>query len=223
MIWTLAIEETSCSMCTAHAWAYSSIRNGCRTSCGWTLVASTRHYSFAFIFKILEFAHDFAELSLPLFLLDGTVADSECSFSVNKVTCSWSSSEFTVDALPMLLEVALNVLKPIQCRHLAWFLLSCCWTRRLLWSRCLPHCLFWTLWMTAPLACCLTLFVIVSSVTLSTICKMRWILAVIFSTAFHLLRVWFNLARIRPIANSWCWCWLFTFFSALIHIFDSKL
>ena len=77
------------------------------------------------VLELLQLAHDLSELSLSLFLLNRGLADSEHSLLIHEIARAWSSSELAVDTFPMLLEVRLNVLKPVESGHLTWLLGRC--------------------------------------------------------------------------------------------------
>ena len=225
LIRTLAIEETTSTMCSTQAWAHSSVGNG-----RWavlTCITCVWQDSFVFILQIFKFTHNFSKLPLPFFFLDCAFTDSKCSFTVNEITGSGSTSKLAVDALPLLLEVALYVLESIKSRHLAglllWWCLTCWW----FWldlARWLAHALLGTLWMPTSLACCCWVLLLVNSwVRLACICKMRRILTVILSASFHFHGVLLNLSLVWLVPSSRCWCWLLTVFLVWIHISNSKL
>ena len=225
LIWTLAIEETTSAMCSTQAWAHSSVGNG-----RWavlTCITCVWQDSFVFILQILKFAHYFSKLPLSFFLLDRALTDGKCSFTVDEITGSRSTSKLTVDALPLLLEVALYVLESIKSRHLAGFLLwwcLSCWCFWLDLAGCLAHALLWTLWMPTSLTCCCwVLFLVNSGVRLTCICKMCWILTVVLSAPFHLHGVLLNLSLVWFVSSSRCWCWLLTVFFVWIHISNFKI
>ena len=85
--------------------------------------ASARTYAFKLVFQFLDFANYFPQLLLPLIFLDGTFRYREHPLAVDKVTCSGSTSKFTIYTFPFLLEVRLDVLESIQRRHLTRLLL----------------------------------------------------------------------------------------------------
>lgn len=106
------IKETVCtSMRSWHWWIHGSVRD-CGRSCtywSWAVWLNT----FEFIFKFLQLAHNFTKLPLSFLLLNRAFTYSEHSLSVHEVASSWSSSILTVDTLPVLFKVRLNVLKSI--------------------------------------------------------------------------------------------------------------
>mmetsp|Transcript_24551 Transcript_24551/g.38081 ORF Transcript_24551/g.38081 Transcript_24551/m.38081 type:complete len:221 (-) Transcript_24551:373-1035(-) len=69
-----------------------------------------RHHPFELVFQLLELDEDFANLTLALFLLDGAFTDGEHAFAVYEIAGTGSAGELAVDALPVLLEVRLDVL-----------------------------------------------------------------------------------------------------------------
>ena len=122
-IWiTLIIEEAlSTAMSARHRTIHSSVSYGW-TTINWGLSGSTRNQSFTFIFDFFQFHHTLAKLSLSLLFLYTRFRNGKHSLSIDKVARSWSSSEFTIDTLPVLLEIRLDVLQSIQCRHFRWLL-----------------------------------------------------------------------------------------------------
>ena len=94
--------------------------------------ASARTNAFKLVFQFLDFADNFPQLLLPLILLDGTFRYRKHPLAVDEITCSGSSSKFTIYAFPFLLEVRLNVLESIQRRHLTRLLLL--WRQWILWG-----------------------------------------------------------------------------------------
>ena len=105
---SLTIEEaTWTSLCSRHTWTDRSIRNS-----SWSIWVTWIH-TFTLVFQILKFGHNLTELLLSIFLLDRTLTYREQPLSIDKVACAWSSCEVTIDSLPVLLEVALDVLQSV--------------------------------------------------------------------------------------------------------------
>ena len=111
-LWIVTIiEESRTSTVGATHWrANSTVGDSGWASLGTALV---RHDTLALIFDFLELGHDFTQLPLSLLFLDGGLAYSKHSFSINEITCSGAPRVVTVDSLPILLEIGLDVLETI--------------------------------------------------------------------------------------------------------------
>ena len=81
--------------------------------------AVTWEDAFALIFEVFQLNHDLTQLPLSLVFLDGGFTDGELPLSVHKVRGAWSPSKVAADALPVLFEIALDMLKPIKRGHFA--------------------------------------------------------------------------------------------------------
>ena len=101
------------------------ICRSCTERAGCLGTIAGRNDSFELIFEFLEFAQDFAELSLPFLLLDASLADCEHPFAVDEVARAGPTRVFAANALPVLLEVGLDVLEAVESRHLTGLLLAC--------------------------------------------------------------------------------------------------
>jgi len=117
---TVLIKKPAWSSSSAHGARYCTIGNCC-----WPIYTawSIWHQTFTFIFQVFKLRHDFAELSLSFVFLHALLADREHPLAVHEVRGARSSWKITVDALPVLLEVRLDVLQSVQSAHLTRFLL----------------------------------------------------------------------------------------------------
>lgn len=121
-------ETTSCTLSTRHARTDSPVGDSGRALDG----GSARgHHSFHLVLEILDLAHYLGDLFLSVVLLNATLTDSEESLFVDEVAGTGSACELAIYTLPVLLEITLDVLQPVQRRHLArlfgwlwWRLLS---------------------------------------------------------------------------------------------------
>lgn len=106
-------------MCSTHWWSHCPVCN--RGRCVyWRSHWSLWRNSFVLIFELLELEQALAELPLSLLLLDGTLTNGIHAFPIDEVAGARSACEFTVNALPVLFEIGLDVLQAIQCRHFVW-------------------------------------------------------------------------------------------------------
>ena len=85
-----------------HAWGALHCR-----WCWWTV-----------FFKLLKFLENFVKLLLSLVLLFSTLNHCDRALAVNEVWCSRSSARFALNPVPVLFEILLDQLQPIQSWHL---------------------------------------------------------------------------------------------------------
>ena len=134
---SLVKEALGASVRPRHGWVHGPVRNsgrrGTRRSCSVWL------HAFEFIFEVLQLAHNFTKLALSFFLLDGSLSNCEHPLAIDEVTSTWSSGILTVDTLPVLFEIWLNMLESIESRHLTWLLLR----RGLRWYFALSYLTGW--------------------------------------------------------------------------------
>ena len=116
LIVLIVVKALGARMCTTHRRINSSIGDSGR-SINRLRAGTGRQNTFALILELLKLVHYFSQLSLSFLLLDGTFTDSIHSLSVDEITCAWTASKFTIDSLPMLFEIRLNMLEPVECRH----------------------------------------------------------------------------------------------------------